>query len=157
MSMWFRVCSPGSLYPTPEHVPTPHSRFLLRTSCAKDAYEIPASLVPAAIIVLDVSVLPQYRAPWCFGRDKLPPSRCKPVPLGCLFPAPAVFQFTAPSNPDRHREALAVFNGVSTSDPSITAIPDSAISAHTSTRPLRASSTATRSRAQQNSLHEVHQ
>ena len=46
------------------------------------------------------------------------------------LPAPAVFQFTAPSNPDRHREALAVFHGVSTSDPSITAIPDSAIGAH---------------------------
>ena len=44
--------------------------------------------------------------------------------------APAVFQFTAPSSPDRHREALAVFHGVSTTDPSITAIPDSAIGAH---------------------------
>ncbi|EMD40675.1 hypothetical protein CERSUDRAFT_111255 [Gelatoporia subvermispora B] len=46
------------------------------------------------------------------------------------LPAPAVFQFTAPSSPSRHREALAIFNGVSISDPSITSIPDSEIGAH---------------------------
>ena len=46
------------------------------------------------------------------------------------LPAPAVFLFTAPSSPDRHREALAVFHGVSATDPSITAIPDNAIGAH---------------------------
>ena len=43
---------------------------------------------------------------------------------------PAVFQFTAPSAPSRHREALAIFRGTTTSDPSITAIPDSEIGAH---------------------------
>ena len=46
------------------------------------------------------------------------------------LPAPAVFLFTAPSSPDRHREALAVFHGVGATDPSITAIPDNAIGAH---------------------------
>ena len=46
------------------------------------------------------------------------------------LPAPAVFQFTAPSSPDRHREALAVFHGVAPADASITAIPDNAVGAH---------------------------
>lgn len=41
-----------------------------------------------------------------------------------------VFEFTAPSSPDRHREALAIFNGTSLTDPSITKIPDSEIGAH---------------------------
>lgn len=43
---------------------------------------------------------------------------------------PAVFQFTAPSSPDRHREALAVFNGVTVTDPSITSIPDPEVGAY---------------------------
>lgn len=42
---------------------------------------------------------------------------------------PAVFQFTAPSAPDRHREALAVFKHTTASDPSIASIPDSEIGA----------------------------
>jgi hydroxyacid-oxoacid transhydrogenase len=43
---------------------------------------------------------------------------------------PAVFQFTAPSSPDRHREVLAVFRNITPADPSITSIPDNAIGAH---------------------------
>jgi hydroxyacid-oxoacid transhydrogenase len=41
-----------------------------------------------------------------------------------------VFEFTAPSAPDRHRQALAIFNGTTVSDPSITKIPDIEIGAH---------------------------
>ncbi|KAG6861613.1 hypothetical protein C0995_014520 [Termitomyces sp. Mi166 len=41
-----------------------------------------------------------------------------------------VFQFTAPSSPDRHREALAIFSKVNVTDPSITSIPDRDIGAH---------------------------
>ncbi|OBZ76079.1 Hydroxyacid-oxoacid transhydrogenase, mitochondrial [Grifola frondosa] len=44
--------------------------------------------------------------------------------------APAVFQFTAPSSPERHREVLAIFRGTTITDPSISAIPDNAIGAH---------------------------
>lgn len=43
---------------------------------------------------------------------------------------PAVFQFTAPSAPSRHREALAIFKGTTPSDPSIASIPDSDVGAH---------------------------
>lgn len=43
---------------------------------------------------------------------------------------PAVFQFTAPSAPDRHRQALSVFRKVSPYDPSITSIADRDIGAH---------------------------
>jgi hydroxyacid-oxoacid transhydrogenase len=43
---------------------------------------------------------------------------------------PAVFQFTAPSSPDRHRQALAVFKQTTLLDQSITSIPDSAIGSH---------------------------
>ena len=41
-----------------------------------------------------------------------------------------VFQFTAPSSPDRHREALAIFNSTTITDPSISSIPDAEIGAH---------------------------
>ncbi|KIP12707.1 hypothetical protein PHLGIDRAFT_123800 [Phlebiopsis gigantea 11061_1 CR5-6] len=43
---------------------------------------------------------------------------------------PAVFQFTAPSAPARHREALAVFRHTTPADPAVAAIPDSAVGAH---------------------------
>ena len=41
-----------------------------------------------------------------------------------------VFQFTAPSSPDRHRQALAIFKYTTVSDPSITKIPDRDLGAH---------------------------
>lgn len=37
---------------------------------------------------------------------------------------PAVFKFTAPSSPERHRLALSIFKGVAESDPSISRLPD---------------------------------
>ncbi|KII95205.1 hypothetical protein PLICRDRAFT_96252 [Plicaturopsis crispa FD-325 SS-3] len=43
---------------------------------------------------------------------------------------PAVFQFTASSAPDRHREALAIFSDRSPTDPSVMSIPDSAVGQH---------------------------
>lgn len=41
-----------------------------------------------------------------------------------------VFRFTAPSSPDRHRQALAIFNNTTVSDPSIARIPDAEIGAY---------------------------
>jgi hydroxyacid-oxoacid transhydrogenase len=41
-----------------------------------------------------------------------------------------VFEFTAPSAPDRHRQVLATFNGTTVTDPSILKIADRDLGAH---------------------------
>ncbi|KAJ7507806.1 alcohol dehydrogenase [Mycena galericulata] len=53
-----------------------------------------------------------------------------PHGISVAITGPAVFQFTAPSSPDRHRQVLAIFHATTVSDPSITRIPDSEIGAH---------------------------
>ncbi|KAK2466209.1 hypothetical protein APHAL10511_001851 [Amanita phalloides] len=55
-----------------------------------------------------------------------------PHGISVALTGPAVFQFTAPSSPSRHRQALAIFNGTSITDSSITKIPDNDIGAHLS-------------------------
>ncbi|KAF7301672.1 alcohol dehydrogenase [Mycena indigotica] len=68
---------------------------------------------------------PKYKHP-----GYLNPQPIIPHGISVAITGPAVFQFTAPSSPDRHRQVLAVFNNTSPSDPSITRIPDSEIGAH---------------------------
>jgi len=60
----------------------------------------------------------------CLDFRSTTPARFAYVPLRL------VFQFTAPSSPDRHRQALAIFNSTTTSDPSVISIPDRDIGAH---------------------------
>ncbi|TRM67584.1 alcohol dehydrogenase [Schizophyllum amplum] len=53
-----------------------------------------------------------------------------PHGVSVALTGPAVFQFTAPSNPQRHRQVLSVFHKVSESDPSIARIPDADVGLH---------------------------
>jgi len=53
-----------------------------------------------------------------------------PHGISVALTGPAVFQFTAPSSPDRHRQALAIFNYTTVSDASITKIPDRDLGVH---------------------------
>lgn len=53
-----------------------------------------------------------------------------PHGISVALTGPAVFQFTAPSSPDRHRQVLAVFKQTTPLDQSITSIPDSAVGCH---------------------------
>lgn len=53
-----------------------------------------------------------------------------PHGVSVALTGPAVFQFTAPSSPERHRQALAIFNSTTIADPSIARIPDRELGAH---------------------------
>lgn len=65
---------------------------------------------------------PKYRHP-----EYNTPNPLIPHGISVALTGPAVFQFTAPSSPSRHREALALFRDTTPSDPSISRLPDSSI------------------------------
>ncbi|KAF7355315.1 Hydroxyacid-oxoacid transhydrogenase, mitochondrial [Mycena sanguinolenta] len=82
-----------------------------------------------SLFSLDISGLnkkgPKYKHPGYVN-----PSPIIPHGISVAITGPAVFQFTAPSSPDRHRQVLAIFNATTPADSSITRIPDSEIGAH---------------------------
>ncbi|KAJ6613448.1 alcohol dehydrogenase [Mycena sp. CBHHK59/15] len=68
---------------------------------------------------------PKYKHPGYITANPIIPHG-----VSVAITGPAVFQFTAPSSPDRHRQILAVFHSTTVYDSSITRIPDSEIGAH---------------------------
>lgn len=53
-----------------------------------------------------------------------------PHGMSVALTGPSVFRFTAPSSPERHREALASFLHTTPSDPTISRIPDEDVGSH---------------------------
>ncbi|KAF8639910.1 hypothetical protein AX17_001161 [Amanita inopinata Kibby_2008] len=68
---------------------------------------------------------PKYKHPGYVTENPIIPHG-----ISVALTGPAVFQFTAPSSPDRHRQALAIFNRTTISDPTIAKIPDGEIGAY---------------------------
>ncbi|KAJ6539343.1 alcohol dehydrogenase [Mycena capillaripes] len=68
---------------------------------------------------------PKYKHPGYVNANPIIPHG-----ISVAITGPAVFQFTAPSSPDRHRQVLAIFNSTTPADSSITRISDSEIGAH---------------------------
>jgi len=53
-----------------------------------------------------------------------------PHGVSVALTGPAVFQFTAPSSPDRHRQALAIFRSTTISDRCVVSIADRDVGPH---------------------------
>ncbi|KAF8592140.1 iron-containing alcohol dehydrogenase 1 [Ramaria rubella] len=65
---------------------------------------------------------PKYKHP-----EYLTPGPIVPHGISVALTGPSVFKFTAPSSPSRHREALALFQHTTPSDPSIARISDASV------------------------------